>query len=460
MDDRVAGGAGDVWLAVTSISFDISALELLWTLSRGFTVVVHGGRQGDAHPSDGFTSIPACIVEKGVTHLQCTPSVVSLLIDEEGALSALGQLDHLLLGGEALPLDLAQDLLNAGVSTLINMYGPTETTIWSSAWVVDPNASVVRLGEPIANTRFYILDNRGRPLPIGIPGELHIGGAGVVPGYLDRPELTKARFWPSPFIEGDRLYRTGDLVRRMADGGVEFLGRLDHQVKIQGHRIELGEIEAHLRSHSSVHEAAVVPQRQQVHTELQAFYVPSVDGEASPAELLAYLSRRMPKPMVPRRLMPLTLLPRTPNGKIDRGALSAMACPSVVEPVSTLILEAMSATERQVFKVWREILGVPEIGLHENFFDLGGNSISAASVTHEIRQAIGVGFPLHCLFMAPSIASMALEIEKMLVQQVDAEDLDSLLQEIEGLTQDQISTQLSDASDSNPERGTPAKWQT
>ncbi|RKG66806.1 amino acid adenylation domain-containing protein, partial [Corallococcus exercitus] len=315
MDAHVSPCPG-TWLAMTSISFDISVLELLWSWTRGFQVVL-------APTGLEPAALAEALEHHAVTHFQCTPSYARALVEEPRALHALGGLRQLLVGGEALPGGLAT-LLWAHVPTLLNMYGPTETTVWSSMHRVEAaTTGTVSLGRPLANTGLYVLDARLQPVPVGVPGELFIGGEGVVRGYLGRSDLTAERFVPDAFRDepGTRMYRTGDRARWLADGTLEFLGRIDHQVKLRGFRIEPGEIEAALRAHLEVREA-VVAVREDVPGEqrLVAYVVPaSVDADA----LREHLRSRLPGYMVPAAFVGLGALPLTPNGKVDRRALPA-----------------------------------------------------------------------------------------------------------------------------------------
>jgi amino acid adenylation domain-containing protein len=277
MDAYLGHDPGAVWLAVTSISFDISVLELLWTLARGSRVVVRGERKIASHraepeeneserekeaqaANDEDHSVTAQIIKHRISHLQCTPSMARMLSLEADSGEALKALRQLLLGGEALPIALAEDLKPRVTAEIHNMYGPTETTIWSATYPLNGEKRGIPIGRPIANTQIYILDPAQRSAPIGIPGELHIGGSGVVRGYFEKPDLTAMRFLPDSFggEPGSRLYQTGDLARYLADGNIEFLRRIDQQVKIRGHRIELGEIEAHLSSHPAVRQCVVM----------------------------------------------------------------------------------------------------------------------------------------------------------------------------------------------------------
>ncbi|NNC02670.1 amino acid adenylation domain-containing protein, partial [Corallococcus exiguus] len=312
MDAHVSPCPG-TWLAMTSISFDISVLELLWAWTRGFQVVLA--------PTGLEPAAFADLLERhAVTHFQCTPSYARALVEEPRALHALSGLRQMLVGGEALPGSLASKL-REHVPALLNMYGPTETTVWSSMHRVETDtAGTVSLGRPLANTGLHVLDALLRPVPVGVPGELFIGGEGVVRGYLGRPDLTAERFVPDALREapGTRMYRTGDRVRWLADGTLEFLGRIDHQVKLRGFRIEPGEIEAALRTHPEVREAVVDVRDQR----LVAYVVPAF-GDAG--VLREHLRSRLPAYMVPSAFVGLDALPLTPNGKVDRHALPAPA---------------------------------------------------------------------------------------------------------------------------------------
>jgi acyl-coenzyme A synthetase/AMP-(fatty) acid ligase len=277
-----------------------------------------------SNPGEGETedySLPAQVRRHQVTHLQCTPSMATMLIAQEETRAALGSLRTLMIGGEAFPAALAAELTTVTPAEIINMYGPTETTIWSSTHRVNGDTGPVSIGRPIANTTFQILDRNLQPVPLGVPGELYIGGDGVVRGYLNREELTTERFVPDRAGAG-RLYRTGDLVRWREDGTVEFLGRVDHQVKIRGHRIELGEIEALLEEQPTVSGAAVVAVEEGAgDVRLVAYVVGAPGAEPTLDALRDALRDRLPPYMVPAVLVQLEEFPLTPNGKVDRKAL-------------------------------------------------------------------------------------------------------------------------------------------
>jgi amino acid adenylation domain-containing protein len=385
--DRVLGAKEGVWLAVTSLSFDISVLELMWTLTRGFTVIV-------AAEDDKAGAFAATVAAHGVTHFQCTPSMAGLLVSDQANRAALGRLDKMLVGGEALSPDLARELRAALRGDLLNMYGPTETTIWSTTWPVSSDAiERVSIGRPIANTTLYILDAQREPVPIGVSGELYIGGAGVARGYLRRPELTDERFVPNPFGPG-RLYRTGDLCRWVGggdlEGQVEFLGRLDHQVKIRGHRIELGEIELALREVAGARDVVVVARPGESGRPGDQRLVAYIAGAApTAADLRRLLRERLPEPMVPSAFVVLERLPLTPNGKIDRKALPA---PHEAQQASAVAddsyVAARSPTEQAIAAIWKQVLGVPRVSIYDNFFDLGGHSLLSTQVMHHIEERL------------------------------------------------------------------------
>ncbi|HVG10753.1 MAG TPA: amino acid adenylation domain-containing protein [Thermoanaerobaculia bacterium] len=377
----------DVLLAVTTLSFDIAALEILLPLIVGARVVV-ASREVAA---DGAL-LAAEIARSGATVLQATPSTWQMLI-ESGWSGSPGL--TALCGGEALPRELARGLLDR-TSALWNLYGPTETTVWSSACRVDRTVSI---GRPLANESIHLVDRRLQPLPIGVEGELLIGGAGLARGYSGRPDLTAERFLPNPFGEpGARLYRTGDLARRLPDGRLEILGRLDQQVKVRGFRIELGEVEAALEAHPAVSRAVAAVRDGR----LAAYTV----GGAGPAELRAWLARRLPGPMIPSLFMTLDALPLTPNGKVDRLALPDPGpAPDLGETPDT-------PDEAALAEIWEEVLGIEGVGRHRSFFELGGHSLLATRLISRVNQAFRTDLPLRALFEAPTLEGLALLVRR------------------------------------------------
>jgi natural product biosynthesis luciferase-like monooxygenase protein len=361
-------------------------------------------------PPEADGSVAAQIERYGVTHLQCTPSLASMLVEDDTARAALARLQVLMVGGEAFPSTLATQLRESSVDCLLNMYGPTETTIWSTVHQVTAADSSIPIGRPIANTTVYVLDTAGQPVPQGVAGELYIGGAGVARGYLGRPELTAERFVPDQFGgDGDRLYRTGDLVRWRADGILEFLGRIDHQVKIRGHRIELGEIEAALGELAEVREAVVMP-REDVpgDVRLVAYLITDdADQEPDSRELKEYLRERLPDPMIPSHYIVLDSFPLTPNKKVDRKALPAPMDIAPKAPATGGGGVPVNELEAKVLAVWQEALQLNDISVEDNFFDLGGHSILAVKVHRQLNESLEQSLLITDLFRFPTVKTLA-----------------------------------------------------
>ena len=380
--------ANDVLIAVTTLSFDIAVLELLAPLSVGAEVVL--ARREEA--ADG-RSLRQLVETHRATLMQATPSTWRLLIDAGWQ----GGADFkALVGGEALPLDLAQQLL-ARCGELWNMYGPTETTVWSTCWrVVQPELGIT-IGRAIANTQVHVLDAHGASCPIGGIGEIYIGGAGVALGYLNRPDLTSERFVADPFNPGATMYRTGDRGRWRHDGLLEHLGRLDHQVKVRGHRIELGEIEAALAGHQQVAHATVIVREDRPGDVRLVAYVVARGEPAAPAALREHLRATLPDYMLPQHYVDLAALPLLPNGKTNRQALPAPALNQALATSSAAQDTPKTPLEREIAAVWQELLGVAEVGLRDNFFDLGGHSLLAMRAAHEVEKRIGVTLSLKSL---------------------------------------------------------------
>ncbi|MEU5684693.1 peptide synthase [Streptomyces venezuelae] len=350
-------------------------------------------------------SVPQLIERHGVTKLQCTPSQAAMILDEPGGPSALGGLDLLLLGGEELPAGLAERVTAVTGARVQNMYGPTETTIWSSTHRVDTTGTVF-IGRPIANTALRVLDRHGAPTPIGVPGELHIAGAGVARGYLGRPDLTEERFVPDPYATAPhaRLYRTGDLARFRPDGTLEFIGRTDHQVKVRGYRIELGEIEAALGSHPDVAQAAATVHGTGVERQIAGYVVTRPGTEISDVVLRGHIGARLPGYMVPSTVRVLAELPYTPNGKIDRKALPA---PARADRREQDRVAPSGLTQMRLAVLWGEILDASAVGAHDNFFRLGGNSVLAVALLARIEKEFGRRLSMATLFQGPTVAELA-----------------------------------------------------
>jgi natural product biosynthesis luciferase-like monooxygenase protein len=374
------------------------------------------------------STIPDLIRQHRVTHLQCTPSKARLLLAETSARDALRNLRTLLVGGEALTPDLVADLQEATSADILNMYGPTETTVWSATHRVDSASGAPPIGRPISNTELYILDRHLQPLPVGVAGELFIGGAGVARGYLRRPELTAERFAPHPFRHEStgRLYRTGDLARYRADGTVEFLGRIDHQVKIRGHRIELGEIEHALANHPAVREAVVVA-REETPGDVRLIAFLGVNGGPTPTSstLRDFLARSLPAAMVPGSFVVLDALPRTANGKLDRHALPS---PDRVHSDRTERTTApRTPIEATLAEIWKRVLRVEHVGIDDSFTDLAGNSLSSIQVAFGIRSAFQIELPLEDILTAPTLRALAERVEERLREEAGEAKLAALL---------------------------------
>lgn len=345
-------------------------------------------------------SVAEEIVEREITHLQCTPSMASMLAADEPGQRALSHLEVLMVGGEALPVDLAQNLRRATGGKLFNMYGPTETTIWSSCAELDQVGDTVPLGEPIANTMLDICSASGRSLPDLVAGELWIGGEGVTKGYWNRPDLTAERF-----VETDAgvFYKTGDLVRRHPNGQLEFLGRIDNQVKIRGHRIELGEIEARLSQDTAIAQAVVTALEFGAGDVRLIGYVTAAGAQPDVAALKSQLAETLPEFMVPSQIVALDRMPLTPNGKIDRNALPHPKTQQADGPAEA----AENDTEATIYQVWRDALGLERFSVNSNFFDLGGHSLLVVQVQRELKERLGRDISITDVFRYPTVRKLA-----------------------------------------------------
>ncbi len=398
MRSRPGISKDDVFLALTTISFDIAGVELMLPLIAGARVALV-----DRPVATDALALRDAIEEIRPTILQATPSLWRMLLEAgwEGNANCT-----IISGGEALDRSLA-DRLRARCASLWNGYGPTETTIYSTIHEVEAGVGPVPIGRPVANTRVYVLDSRLRLRPRGLPGELAIGGVGVARGYLNRPELTREKFLPNPFVEGDeRLYRTGDLARFLADGTLEYLGRADHQVKIRGVRIELGEIDLALSRHPAVRQAVVVAREAGVDSRrLVAYLVVDRAREPRVDELRAFLAQTLPEAMIPSAFVLMDAFPLTPNGKVDRLALPA---PGSERPeLAAGFSEPVADDERRLAGIWESVLHVRPIGAHDNFFDLGGDSLLALRLFTRIERLTGHRLPLATLLAAPTVATLA-----------------------------------------------------
>ena len=391
--------AKDRLLSVTTPTFDISVLELLLPIVIGASVdIVSSELSSDA------MGLANRLIQTGATVMQATPATWQMLIQAgwEGASNL-----KVLCGGEALSDKLATELLPR-CGELWNMYGPTETTIWSTCLLVSDGGPHGSIDRPIANTQTYLLDQNQQLVPVGIPGELYIGGVGLARGYFNRPDLTAEKFISHIFEDGtsERLYRTGDLCKRHEDGTLEFLGRIDHQVKVRGFRIELGEIEAVLDEYPEISQSVViVHEGKSGDHRLVAYLKPATDTKPKVSELKSHLGSKLPDYMIPAMYVTLDSFPLNPNGKVDRRALPA-------PDTSRLELENQyvpprEGLEEQLVSIWREVLLVDKIGIHDNFFDLGGHSLSSVQLVNKIRQSLSKTVRIVDIFQNPTIEKLA-----------------------------------------------------
>ncbi|MFL6199517.1 MAG: amino acid adenylation domain-containing protein [Thermoanaerobaculia bacterium] len=409
MQEAYGLGAEDRVLQKTPFSFDVSVWELFWPLAFGSCLVM---ARPEGHRDPAY--LVETIAREGITTLHFVPSMLRAFLDAEG-LERCACVRRVIASGEELTADVAALFFErVGTAGLHNLYGPTEAAVDVTFWECRRGGGEARvpIGHPIANLRIHLLDRAGHPAPPGVPGELHIGGAGVGRGYLGRPDLTADRFIPDPFgaEPGGRLYRTGDLARHREDGAIDFLGRIDHQVKIRGFRIELGEIEATLSSHPGVKEAAVLVREVGRDRRLVAFLAPrggAVD------ELRQFLLSRLPEFMVPSGFVFLDVLPLTPSGKVDRRALAGIA-PEPEREAGPGDLRPRTPVEEIVAGIWTEVLGTERIGARDDFFRLGGHSLLGTQVVSRVRQAFGVEMPLRSVFEAPTLRSFAERLETAL----------------------------------------------
>lgn len=367
---------------------------------------------GDAFQDAGDSGSLAALIERyGVTHLQCTPSMAAMALMIAEDREALRTIRHLFIGGEALQPALLNELKAATDAAIENMYGPTETTIWSSTGAaLAGGEGAAPLGTPIANTQLYILDDRQRLVPPGTPGELYIGGDGVARGYLGREDLTQERFLADPFVAGGRMYRTGDLVYIGGDGALNFLGRADHQVKVRGHRIELGEIEARLGLHPAVAEAVVMAREDEPNDVRIVAYVRYKDEPAAEADLKAHVLSALPDFMVPAHFVPVQSFPLTPNAKVDRKALPR---PEEARRTKAETPYAAPSNDLQVrlSDAFQKLLGAKRVGAFDNFFNLGGHSLLAVQLHRELKANVSPELTITDIYRFPTVAGLAAHIQ-------------------------------------------------
>ena len=398
--------AADRVLQKTPFSFDASVWEFYAPLLHGARLVIArpGGHQ-DAHYLAGT------VAQQEITIIQLVPSLLRMLLEEEGCVQCTS-LRAVFCGGEALSPDLLERFFTRFKVPLNNLYGPTECAIDTVFWTCRQAGedSSVPIGRPVANTCLYVLNENLQLLPFGVPGELHIGGTQLARGYLNRPELTAEKFVPDPFglDPGSRLYKTGDLVRYREDGALEYLGRIDHQVKLRGFRIELGEIESCLLKHPQVREAVAMVREDKPNDKRLVAYVAFRTGDVPTTdEVRSYMAKGLPEYMVPSAFVVQSSLPVTPNGKVDRQALPAPGTEnrSYAAP--------RNAVEELLTLIWAQVLGTERVGIHDNFFHIGGHSLMATQLISRVRSAFQVELPLRCLFETPTVAEIAQQAQSL-----------------------------------------------
>jgi acyl-coenzyme A synthetase/AMP-(fatty) acid ligase/acyl carrier protein len=427
--------AGAVTLQYTSISFDVSFQEIFATWCAGGTLVL----VSEEVRTDS-SQLARLLEAEGVERLFLPFVALQHLAEASVELGiAPASLSEVITAGEQLRVTEPIRRWFAAMPgcVLVNQYGPSETHVVSArvlegepgGWPLLPS-----IGAPVANTRLYVLDPRLEPAPVGVPGELLLGGDAVARGYLARPGLTAERFVPDPFSTegGARLYRTGDRARWLAGGEVEYLGRTDEQVKVRGFRIEPGEVEAVLSQHPEVREAVVVVREVAPGDRRLVAYV--VAEEVGPAELRAHLKGRLPEYMVPGAVVVLEALPLTPSGKVARRALPAPEYAAA----ETAHVAPRTPTEEVLAGIWAEVLRLERVGVHDSFFELGGHSLLATRVVSQVRVVFAVELPLRALFETPTVAGLAPQVERLVLAQVEEQELADALERLEQLSEDEV----------------------
>jgi len=431
--------AGDCVMQKTPFTFDVSVWEFFWPLLNGARLVVArpGGHQDPAY-------LVNLIREQQITMVHFVPSMLQLFVEQPGVESCRS-LRNVICSGEALRYELQERFFAGLDAKLHNLYGPTEAAVDVTYWECrrDGDEQIVPIGRPIANIQIYVLDREMQPVPVGVGGELYIGGAGVGRGYLDRADLTAERFVPNPFSKeaGARLYRTGDLGRYLFDGTIEFLGRVDYQVKVRGQRIELGEIEAALIEHEEVNDAVVVAREDEPGAQRLVAYLVARNGNApSVTELRRHLQQSLPDYMIPSAFVELESLPLTSSGKVDRRALPA---PDAMRPdLGMAFVAPEDPVEESLAAIWREVLGRERVGVYDDFFASGGHSLLAAQVISRIQREFGVDLALRDFFGAPNIRSLAQRISEVTLATADEGKLEAMLDALENIDEQQAQSLL------------------
>jgi amino acid adenylation domain-containing protein len=435
--DYIKLDADNIWLQHSSISWDAFTLELWPPLLYGGRCVLY---------PDNVTSpenLSKIIKEEGVNILWLTSALFNLMIDTMP--EALLEVKQLIIGGEALSVSHVRRALTLLSKTqIINGYGPSECTVFSACYGIpkqlDQNVNSIPIGKPIGDRKVYLLDHNLQRVPMGVAGEIYIGGKGVARGYLNQPMLTHKKFIDNPFLAGDTLYKTGDLARRLTDGNLEFLGRIDNQVKIRGFRIELGEIETILTNHSEIREA-IVTIREDVpgNKSLVAYIVPQ-NYQLTAHDVRNFLSQKLPNYVIPNAFVFLDKFPLTPNGKINRLGLPVADISR--QNLGVEFVAPRTSTERELATIWTEVLQLTKVGIYDNFFELGGHSLLATQLISRLKETFEIEFPFRYLFENPTISQLAEKVVNQRIELVKADELAQILGEIDELSEDEAAQQL------------------
>ncbi|MFB2892393.1 amino acid adenylation domain-containing protein [Aerosakkonemataceae cyanobacterium BLCC-F50] len=436
--DYIQLNAEQIWLQHSSISWDALTLELWTPLLYGGRCVLYPGKIPT--PED----LSKIIQEQNVNTLFLTTVLFNYIIDTIP--EALLGIKQLLFGGEFVCVSHVRRALELLPETqLIHAYGPSECTVFTCCYPVpkqlSENLHTIPIGKPIGDRKVYLLDEYLHRVPIGVPGELYVGGASVARGYLNQPELTREKFIANPFVEGDKLYKTGDLVRRLPDGNLEFLGRIDTQVKIRGCRIELAEIEAVLNQHNNIKQVVVMAREDEPGNKYLAAYLVAKDKEPTVSSLRNFLKTKLPNYMIPATFVFLSALPLSSNNKINRRALPAPDISQINLEVN--FVEPRNSNEQELAQIWSEVLRLEKVGIYDNFFELGGHSLLATQVISRLREAFSIDLTLRYLFENPTIAELSQKVIDRQVEQVGDDELNRILEEVNELSDREVKQQLS-----------------
>jgi amino acid adenylation domain-containing protein len=435
--DYIHLDGNQIWLQHSSISWDALTLELWPPLLYGGRCVLYPEK---IPTPEGLSQI---IQEQRVNTLFLTTALFNLMIDTMP--QGLSEIKQLMFGGESVSAPHVRRALELLPETkIIHVYGPSECTVFTSSYPIPQqiaqNVHSISIGKPIGDRTVYLLDEDLHRVPIGVAGELYVGGASVARGYLNQPELTREKFIPNPFIEGDTLYKTGDLVRRLPDGNLEFLGRIDAQVKIRGFRIELAEVEAILTQHPGIKQVVVIAREDEPGKKFLVAYLVAKDNSPTPSNLRNFLNKKLPDYMIPAAFVFMEVFPLTPNGKINRRALPAPDTDQRNLEVDFVL--PCTPIEQELATIWTEVLKLKQVGIHDNFFELGGHSLLATQVISRLKEVFSLDFPLRYLFENPTIAELAQKVSEQQIEQAENDALARILKEVDQLSDQEVTQEL------------------